>query len=400
MLWLASIIGICVLCLNAVSRTNETTDPGLSLALNPFNTEARVNAVTAALNGTEPVELEYLSGMARAAIGMSRADARGYSLLGAVQERAGDHAAAQMLYRLALEHSKTELHALLRLAEISLASSDIVGAIDNIDLILRRWPDYWSKVEAIFVAAAGDAATSTVLANKLDELPPWRGRAIALLSRAPTALGFVRNLMAAAPASVRAAPGWGAERDTVIGALATAKAYGDAYGLFLSSLRAEESELAAYVFDGGFTRPPSRSYFGWRVQRTGATDISLGPVARSGASGLRVRFLDSPVRPGMVSQNLLLPFGRYRLNVEASSMAAKTPKGLFWRVRCSEGLQLARLDVPQGNATRTTLELEFEVPASGCAVQTLSLDTDVMTDSWRDRYQGEVRFDTIAIIRL
>lgn len=399
MLWLASTIGICALCLNAASRTSEAIDPGFALALNPLNMEARVNVVTAALNAVGSPDLDALSALAEDAVWLSRADARGYSLLGAVQERADNPAAAEALYRLALSHSKTELHALLRIAQLHLSRSDVAGALDTIDLILRRWPDYWQQVEAIFVSAAGDAASSPVLARKLDTLPPWRARAIALLSKVPSALGFVRDLIAAAPDLVRAAPGWGTDRDTVIGALASAKAYGDAYGLFLSSLRAEEKELAAYVFDGGFTRPPSRSFFGWRVNRTGATDISLGPGG-AGGSGLSVRFLDSPARPGMVSQNLLLPFGRYRLGLEASSQSIDAPKGLFWRLNCGGGQHLARLDVPQGNAATARLEVEFDVPAVGCAVQNLSLDTEVLTDSWRDRYQGEARFTAIVITRL
>ncbi len=399
MLWLASIIGICALCLNVASRTSETTDPGLALALNPFNMEARVNVVTAALNSGASPDVDGLSALAEDAVRLSRADARGYSLLGAVRERAGDTAAAEALYRHALGHSKTELHALLRIAQLHLSRSDVAGALDAVDLILRRWPDYWQQVEPIFVSAAADARSAAGLADKLDTLPPWRARAIAVLSRVPSALGFVRDLIASAPEHVRAAPGWSTDRDTVIGALASAKAYGDAYGLFLSSLRGKEAELAAYVFDGGFTQPPSRSFFGWRVNRTGATDISLGPGG-AGGSGLRVRFLDSPARPGMVSQNLLLPFGRYRLALVASSQAVGAPKGLFWRLRCGEGQHLARLDVPQGNAASDRLEVEFEVPATGCGVQSLSLDTEVLTDSWRDRYQGEARFTDIVITRL
>ncbi|MGN6488200.1 MAG: tetratricopeptide repeat protein [Devosia sp.] len=392
--------GICALCLSAVSRNNQAADPALALTLNPFNTEAGVNLVVDGLNADDRTDLTRLTRTARDMIAASRADARGYSILGAIEERAGKTEVAEALYATALKHSKSELHALLRTAELRLEQSDTAGALQNIDLLLRRWPDYWDRVQPVLLAVAAKAETAPQLTAKLNEQPPWRSRAIAVLAKEPAALGFLRSLIASAPPQVRDQANWTAERDGVVTALVSNKAYAEAYGLFLSTLTTEEAEVGGYVFDGGFSLPIGRSYFGWRVQKPGATEIKVGERGEGGATGLNVRFLDSPARPGIVTQNLMLPFGTYRLSVAAEARGLQAPKQLFWSVRCAEGVVLAELPVPTGSAPGTQLQVDLEVPASGCARQILSLDTMVRTESWRDRYQGEVRFSDLVITRL
>lgn len=368
--------------------------------LNPLNSEAQVNAVVTTLNAPGTPDLDALSKAARQMISTSRGDARSYSILGAVEERAGQGETAEEFYSVALRHSKSELHALLRLADIRMQAGNVPAALDNIDLLLRRWPGYWNQVQPILVAAATRPDGSDALIEKLNGQPPWRGRAVATLAAAPATLGAARDLVVQAPAGIRASGSWQGERDTVINALVRAKAYADAYGLFLSTLTEDEAKLAGYVFDGKFTQPSRRGYFNWRTQKPGAVDIGFGDSAAQGAGGLAVRFLDSPARPGIVSQNLLLPLGSYRLSVDVATDGLSAPKGLFWRLACSEGQSLGQLDIPPGTAGSAVLTLDFDVPTAGCSRQTLSLDTAVKTDSWRDRYQGEARFESLVIARL
>ena len=380
-----------------MSRNNEATDPGFALTFNPTSSEATVNFVVGELNGQKQPDLPLLTDLAGRMISWSPADARGYSILGAVEERGGNKEGAQALYQVALEHSKSELHALLRTAQARLQEADTAGSLENIDLLLRRWPSYWEQVEPILLVAASNQEAAVLLQNKLNDMPPWRGRAVAALARDPAALGVLRNLIASSPDDVRTKPTWIAERDTVIAALVGNKAFTEAYGLFLSTMTAQEAEASAYVFDGAFKLPLSRTYFGWRAQKPGATEVRLGEEADE---GLRVRFLDSPARPGIVSQNTVLPFGRYSLSVQASATALNAPKELFWSIRCGGGAVLATLDVPSGTFSSTQLQAELEVPATGCPMQVISLDTEVRTESWRDRYQGEVKFDNLALTRL
>ena len=394
--WAVSGASVVALLAGFSSQFYEVNDPGLALGLNPFNTEATVNAIVSALNGTGGAEFDTLRNKAAGLVAEARGDARGYSLLGAVLERQGDIAEAEALYQLTFQKSKVEIHALLRLASLRLERMDYVGTLDCIDLILRRWGNYAAQVQPLIIAAAQDAVAAPALTRKLNAMPPWRGQVLSMLARSPQGLAYARDVIATAPERVRASRAWTGERDFLVSALAAAKAYGEAYNLFLSTLSAPEQALQGYVFDDGFTSAPNRNYFGWRVQKSGSTDIVV-PVAGGGA---RIRFSDSPARPGMLSQALALPLGRYKLQATVSASALTSPKGLYWTIKCS-GLQaLAKLDVTPGSYTDRIFETEFDVPASGCDIQTLSLDTDVLTDSWRDRYSGEVLFRRVGLTRL
>lgn len=382
-----------------MSRNNEVTDPQFALFINPLNAEAAVNLVVGELNGTAEPDLTILERIAEQFIAFAPADARAYSILGAVQDRLGNRVKAAALYETALERSKSELHALLRLAQTRLDDADTAGALEYLDLLLRRWPAYWENVTPILKAAASDPEAAFILESKLNEMPPWRTRAVALLAQDRASLGMLRRLIVASPLEVKATPTWLSERDTVVAALVGIQAYSEAYSLFLSTLTEQEARVSAYVFDGGFELPLSRSYFGWRVQKPGATEVKTGTLGDDGETGLRVRFLDSPARPAIVSQNVVLPFGRYKLAVDVSASSLNAPKSLYWSFRCAQGPALATLDVPGGTYSRRSIEVDIDVPASDCQRQVLSLDTGVRTESWRDRYQGEVRFSALAITR-
>ena len=394
--WIVSVIAALALAAGFMSQIYEVTDPHLALTFNPFNTEASVNRIVSALNGAGDVDFDDLRANAVRLVSEARGDARGYSLLGAVLERQGDVTDAEALYRLTLEKSKSEIHALLRLANLRLARMDYVGALDCVDLILRRWSSYAPQVEPLILAAAQDAVAAPALTQKLNAMPPWRGSIIRSLARSPQGLVYARDLVATAPERVRAAPGWTGERDFMVSQLAAVKAYGEAHNLFLSTLSPTERELQGYIYDDSFTAVPNRTYFGWWVQRSGSTDI-LVPY---GSSGLRIRFSDSPARPRMVTQTLSLPFGHYRLEAVLSASVLINPKGLYWRLTCAGGGELGRLMIAPGTYAQGNVEVEFHVPDSGCDIQTLSLDTEVLTDSWRDRYSGEVLFRRVALTRL
>lgn len=394
--WLVSVVAALALSAGFVSQLYEVTEPPLALTFNPFNTEASVNGIVSALNGAGDVDLGELRANAIRFISEARGDARGYSLLGAVLERQGEATLAEALYQLTLEKSKSEIHALLRLANLRLARMDYVGALDCVDLILRRWSSYAPQVEPLILAAAQDAVAAPALTQKLNGMPPWRGPIIRSLARSPQGLVYVRDLIATAPERVRAASGWTGERDFMVSQLAAVKAYGEAHNLFLSTLSPTERELQGYIYDDTFTASPNRTYFGWRVQRSSSTDIVV-PFA---SAGLRVRFSDSPARPGMVTQALSLPFGHYRLEADLSASALFSPKDLYWRLVCVGGPELGRLMIEPGSYAQRNVEVEVDVPDTGCDIQTISLDTEVLTDSWRDRYSGEVLFRRVGLTRL
>lgn len=382
------------LCWSAAGRFYETDEPPLALAINPLNTEARVNDLVALLNADSP-NLAEAKASAEQLIRQAPADARGYSLLGAIYEAGGEVERAFWLYETALRHSKTEIHALLSLADRALASGNAERGLYYLDLILRRWPEEVPRAFGILVAAAGDPTGRTVVAQRLARLPPWRSRAIRELLKEGSGISLVQELLTReGPTDV--APRR-AEINATVAALADGKAVRSAQALFLATLPPSERARAGYVNDWKFEGQSGSNYFGWRAKSNGASEVTLPAPG----GGLSVRFRDTPARLGNVTQRLALPAGRYRIGAETTTRGLEAPKRLYWRIACSDGGRtLGELVVPELSYARQILQTEFEVPADGCALQQLSIETDAKTDSWRDRYRGEVTFHALYISRL
>ena len=371
----------------------EADNPPLALAFNPFNAEARVNTILSELNAESP-DLERARRHATALLEAAPGDARGYSLIGAVLEKSGEPERAAAHYRHALTHSKTEIHALLSLADTALAANDIAGALGHIDLILRRWPVYWDRIVPVLEAAATSDAGRARLAAELSGDPPWRRRALAALLATPQGLVFARDLLLSEGPAL--APGRAAEANAVIAALAREGAHGDAHRLFLATRSPKERALAGYVYDPQFSGLGAGGHFTWQARSDGSADIRLpGPDG-----GLQLRFLDSPAKLGTVGQTLRLPMGAYRLELELDAVQLAVPRRLYWRLDgLGGGGGLAEIDIAEGSYADAVLAVDFMVPETGCPAQRLSLLTDIRTDSWRDRYRGEVRFSALRITR-
>jgi len=383
----------CCLILNAASQLLENANPGLAAALNPLNTDARINVLVADLNtGAEP--LDRMAERAIALATLASADARSYSLVGAVEERRGDLASAAASYAAALDHSRTERFALTRMLSFSLTSGDTATATRYFDLLLRRWGEFAKDIAPLandFIANPDGAAA---LKKALAQDPSWRSAVVRELLASTAGSRFVTDLLMT---SERRSRQWRDDLVVTINRLIHAGSPGEAYALFQQTLTPEEASIAGYVYDPGFTRPAGRRGFDWAAVNSSTVDASL--PASGSAAGLRIRFLDSPAKLGRPAQNLYLPPGSYQLSTTASGTALALPKGLYWRVGCtSRRFELARLELPAGTYSAKTVTTIFTVPEN-CAMQALSLETGVATSSWRDRYGGEILITDIHVGR-
>lgn len=384
--------------MNGTSQFLEASDPALALTLNPLNSEARANDLVAQLNAPSGADAAALRRSAEFFLASAPGDARAYSLLGEVEARSGDTEAAERLFTAALAQSKTEIHALSHVINAHLADNDIAGALPLVDLLLRRWPEYWNRVAPVITAAMASPEGQQILAARLAGNPPWRGRAMTQVLTEPAGLRFARDLVLAANASAETRRPTG-EVNAVVTALARAKAPGEAYRLFLATLPAEEQDLAGYVFDSSFARAPGGRYFGWSSGRNSAIETTWPARGDGRTAGLRLRFLDSPAPLGTIAQNLALPAGDYQLEVEAAATSLNIPKRLYWRLTCSPGAPIVEIPLESGTYGATRYVAAFTIAPDQCAEQKLSLETDVRTTSWRDRYSGVVVFDAVRIVR-
>ncbi|SFZ80656.1 hypothetical protein SAMN02983003_0052 [Devosia enhydra] len=386
---------------NGVSQLLQPDNPAAALTVNPFNADAGIAAIARALAASElaPGSLEALRGTAERTLAAAPGDARAMSALGAVLEREGDRDGGYALFEQARAISATEIHAILRLLDRSLAAGEHAEVLDLIDVALRRWPSYWPQLAEVLTYMAGTPDGRSELADRLGQRPPWRSSALRHLLRTEAGLPMVSALVGAELAA--GAPADAGDVNAVIAALVGRGAVASAYQLFMASLSPEERSVAGYVFDPGFTQPAGRYHFGWSFRQGTGAEMRLG-IDAPGSGGLLVRFLDSPARLGGVAQLLRLPTGRYSLAMEADASQLQAPRGLYWRLACVGGRQgeLVRLAAETGSYAARASEVTFEVPATDCALQRLSLETGVETDSWRDRYSGSFSVRSVSVTRL
>lgn len=383
----------CCLILNAASQLLENSDPSLAAALNPLNTDARINALVPELNGG-PVSPDQLAAEGAALVSLSSADARGYSVVGAIEERRGDVASATASYTAALAHSRTERFALTRLLSLSFAGGDVAGATRYFDLLLRRWGEFSTDIAPLANDLIARPDGALALKQALEKNPVWRGAVVRELMGSLTGVRFMADLLLASPQRDIA---WRNDLATTIYRFVGLSADSEAYSLFQATLAPDEAALAGYVFDPGFTRPGSGRSFDWSPVDGATVDASLPATAE--APGLRIRFLDSPAKLGRPNQMLYLPPGTYTLSATANGTALAAPRGLFWQVRCiSPDRVIGRVDLGEGTYDGKTFTAAVTVP-DGCRLQKLSLETGVTTSSWRDRYSGEILFTDVHVSR-
>lgn len=388
---------LLIVCLNGLSRSIETFDPQRAFHINPLNTDARVNWLMDKLNGEKPAaENDQLVEVAEEGLTLTPLDARLYSLRAELLLRAGDEAEADRLFRQANRLSHTENLALRYLINRLIEVHNFPGAIAQIDMLLRRWPDQTDAVLPVIpYLLSDDPAYQTFLKAMTDDVP-WRSRLISGLSRQNDGLTLVYRVLMDLSASSH--PPSQGEIASGIRAFMTSKRYDDAYRLFRFTMPEEGRRMAGFIQNSTFSSDVSGiSPFSWVRRNTRAAEIQFS--GETGPKGATVRFFGTPAKDITLNQSLVLPEGRYRLVVEAEASSLHAPRGLYWRVLCQDPRRdLVRLEIPDGTYKSRQLETSFNV--SECGFQRIELMTDVIAESWQNRYTGLVRFGSVKIERL
>ena len=385
-----------LVCLGALGRLLQA-EPEAALGIDPLNVDARVAAITAALNenSADPAQLGSLEQETRAAIARDPVDARLRALLGEVKLRSNEQALAETQFLAAHRISKTEKLALRRLITASLNKGQTAEAVRYIDLFVRRWRDQFADAAAILAPLLQDQAAYSEMLTTLQSNPPWRGALIRSLVTSDGGLPLANRLIL--DLSTSNAPASQAELRIVLNALVRAGDYQGAHRLFLFTLSDGDWKRAGLVFNAGFEPSGTPVPFDWTYRNTAAAYLESSTITPQ--DGMNVRFLDKPAREVQLQQMLVLEPGRYRLKVDASGALLKAPKGLFWRLRCLKpGAEITRLDVAEGTYRNTESAVEFDV--GNCPAQSLELRSGLTIDSWLYRYSGRVTFHSVSIERL
>ena len=342
-------------------------------------------------------KLARLAQEAQEIIRLSPADARGYSLLGNIRLAQGDADRALQLYRQALAVAPTERNALFHVLDHDLRSANRQAAMDHLDILLRRWPKTFPKVEAAILGFAHDRAGAALLVTRLRQHPPWRNKAISALVKDAQGRFLVQNLLLKEAASDAGANAYDISRLTR--AFLKAHDVPSAYRTFLFTLPHAQRRYAEYVFDPQFALKPLNRPFGWQIAKAAYVETAYPwfGAGKHDKGGLSIQFRDAPVRLGNISQRLALPPGKFYLKTRVSARSLAAPKGLYWQLVCfGKGGERVRLSIPDGLYRERSLKAPFTIPQD-CPSQLLVLRTGVRTPSWRARYQGEVIFHEVSI---
>lgn len=383
-----------------LSRILEEDEPELALRLFPINVEAvRSGALTVLRRDQADTDMHPFDDQVARFLSTHAGDARLYSLIGEIRRRAGAEEDAFAAFEQALALSKTEVDALQWTLQRSLDQGDYAGALDQLDILFRRWPNRVQPLAPIVLDVFSDPGRYPDLLSRLEENPPWRRSLIAALSREPDALSFLARIvqdLAAGPA-----PAGNSELSTVLSALLGAKRYDLAHLTFIFTLSPAEQEVAGHIHNGRFLLRPTGRPFDWQIRdHPGLTMQFPGESQTRGgdAGGLRLQFNNTPVRNLSVRQTLALPPGAYAFGFTVSAADARLPKGLLWRIACVGSNRIvAEAAVEPGAYGPTPATVELLIPGDDCPAQTLHLATKAIGENWNDRYSGSVTFNDFRI---
>lgn len=384
----------------AASRWLAENEPAIALRFNPASVDARANLLVEGFKSPDVrTHRDELAVLAREMIALAPGDARGYSFLASLFLLAEDAERASEFFKSALRISPTERIALTYQFQTAILEAKPIAAASAMDVLLRRYPREKDNLTGYLPYFLASPEAVSVLEAALRKDPPWRRIVMRELLKSEQGTAFVATLLLDEQAGGR--PIDTVDRAAVVNAIVEFRRPAQAYRFFLSTLNEEEREHAAYIYDGNFEVGGSRTAFDWTIRSASGAEVRAGPEVGGGA-GLKVRFRDSPTRLGTVFQLLALPPGTYRIVSEADALQLVIPKDLYWVLSCQGEVrgERAKLAFSPGRYKKRTFSADFTIPANGCPLQRLRLETGVRTDSWRIRYSGELTVRQVAIERL
>ena len=369
-------------------------DPERALALRPDHPLALVvRAEQLAAAGQWPAAAR----LARKSLLGNPLQGRAYRLLARAAQADGDSTQAYALYRIAARRSPRDLPTRVWLFNHHLELGQAAAAMGDLDAILRARPQVIPVLSETIFGAATRPEMQPAFVAALKNLPPWRASVLSMVVRSAPDLDGVAGLMQ----RLRS----GAERiDPVIAEewierLIRERRYQQAYVQWAATLVPQARAVIGNVFNGEFELPPSNRGFDWRIEAVAGARIDLLPAAGGKGLSLRLAFDDQRVPFRHLSQLLLLPAARYRLDGLVRMEALRTERGLVWTLSCAEdGRVLASSEALRGTVSWQSFSLGFEIPQAACQGQWLRLQHSARVAS-EQRISGNIWFDALRVSR-
>ncbi len=338
-------------------------NPAFAYRLAPY--DGRITAAYAtSLSGVEATPQDHARAetLARIALLQNPTAVAAAATLGVNADMRGDTAAAQRFFAYGSVLSRRDLRTQLWNIEELVRRGDVPGALRQYDITLRVSPEMGDLLYPVLVAASSDPNIRTALVKTLAAKPVWADGFVNFLAARGTepqsnAVLFqgLRHAGVAVPAVAQA---------SVVNALVGA-GHIDAAWSYYATLRPGVDRRRSR--DSGFTTNlEAPSSLDWEAVDDG---IGLAAVIRDGVFDFSA---PASVGGAMLQQMQLLQPGKYRLAGRSIGIDQIPDAHPYWMLRCSDGRELGRVNVPNSTVANGNFSGTFVVPA-GCLVQTLVL---------------------------
>jgi hypothetical protein len=347
----------------SISQVVVKRDPAMAYRLAPY--DGRITAAYAtSLAGHEatPQDRVRADVLAKHALQQDPTAVAAAATLGINADVRGDKAAARHYFSYAQRLSRRDLRTQLFMIEDAVQREDIPGALGQYDMTLRVFPNLGEILYPVLASASADPVIRRELVKTLAGKPMWGESFIGFAAdKGPdpksTAALFL-NLHRAGVAVPEMA------RARAVNAL-IAKGQTEAAWSYYAAIRpgADRRRSRDPHFTATLETP---SQLDWTPINDGSgltTSIQGGIFDFAAAASVGGR---------MLQQLQLLPPGSYRLS--GHTIGIEQPAGAlpYWTLRCQDGRELGRVEVPNSGVANGNFTGTFSVPA-GCPVQTLVL---------------------------
>ena len=384
---------------------------------NPFNINNRLALIASLAASSAPQDLERALGLAQEGRVLEGEDGRTDSAIGTVLLQMGRVDEARAQFEAALAKLPTEGTALKARLVFAVNEGRWRDAVEAYDLLATRWMTELPAVADTLSAMLSVKEGRDALAAGLVDNPGARKRLYSLLLARPDMHAALIDMLVGWKSS--GTDDMHAEAAQLVAILVQQGRYQEAVLLDRFALSEASDGAGGFVNNGRFADEPTGSPFDWRfpkaagvsntrpaTQADPALDELVTSIAgtgepRDGGRGVRIAFLDSPVRMETVAQQMVLPAARYRLDVVAragSTFVAPDPVRLEVRCGTGRGAVLGRIVLQDLGPSWTRLSTEFEVTGDrdNCGIQTVLVAATVPS-SWNNRYRGHLDIGFVRV---
>lgn len=358
-------------------------DPGLAYWLAPY--DGRITAAYAtslAGHDASPQDRARADALAKRALQQDSTAVAAAATLGMNASVSNDETAARRYFGYAQRLSRRDVRTQLFMIEDAVQREDIPGALHQYDTTLRVFPTLSDMLYPVLASASADPQIRRVLVKTLAGKPAWSESFVNFVASSnvdpkSTAALFLdlRRAGVSVPEAARA----GAVSSLIEGGQT------DAAWSYYASIRPGADRRRSR--DPRFaTTQETPSPLDW-------TPINEGGLTTNIQGGIFDFAAPASFGGPMLQQVQFLPPGTYRLSGHSIGIEQAEDALPYWTLRCQNGREFGRVEVPNSSVAKGHFTGTFSVPAD-CPVQTL-----VLTARPSDAVSGlSGQFDRVELV--